>query len=478
MDRALSSVASKTCHVPRTYHIFKPTKLGARQVLHICDILAPKKRNDRIIELSAMARLDTLPIEILHLITGYLQASREGEDDADVPASFPRSKIICDLSALARTSRRFHQIFHPLLYQWTRDHEGYAVSWAIVNRSYQTIENALSVGFDLHSQVALYPEREGFSDPMCRLTPLKVAIDRGCNDVLKWLLDHGAHPDHGRIMEDPFETGDTNQRASDAATSALYYALHGHEEASLMLMDHGALVYFAQSDSEGSLVLSTTALHLAAAYGLDQVVERLLAEGAIKVDELEDGGSTPLHHAAPAFDTRKRVIEMLLQHGADPHAENDEGHRPLELAIENGDIDNVLVSIQALAASFSSYAAAKADSKKDSDAGSDDSGGDMYELSFCGAHGWSHLQLYHIMEALSTRMRSRKPSNPLEGAQEVSLILTELRSHGADFNNPPAPYVEPETEDQGLYGKSIPLFSVGCISWPSLFQRNSSRWCD
>lgn len=432
-----------------------------------------------------MARLDTLPIEILHLITGHLKASRENEDgdededDVYVPAIHPRSKIICDLSALSRTSRHFHQIFNLLLYQWTRDHEGYAVSWAIVNRSYQTIENALSVGFDLHSQVALYSKREGSSDFMIRLTPLKVAITRHCNDVLKWLLDHGADPDHGRIMEDPYETGDTNQRASDAATSALYYALHGYEEASLMLMDYGVLVYFATRGGTGdSLVLSTTALHVAAAYDLDQVVERLLAEGTIAVDEQEELGSTPLHHAASALDSRKTVIEILLQRGANPHAENDLEKRPLEEAIEHGHIDNVLVLIQALAASFSSYAAAKADSKGDSDAGTDagsnDSGVDMYELSFGAAHGWSHLQLYHIMDVLSTRLHK----NPLEGPREARLILTELRSHGADFNNPPAPYEEPETDDQILHGKSISPFTVGCISWSSLFQRNSPRWCD
>ncbi|KAK6196619.1 hypothetical protein LQW54_011359 [Pestalotiopsis sp. IQ-011] len=418
-----------------------------------------------------MARLDTLPIEILHLITGHLKASREDEDedededdaDADVPTSHPRSKIICDLSALARTSRHFHQIFNPLLYQWTRDHEGYAVSWAIENRSYQTIENALSVGFDLHSQVALYSKREGSSDFMCRLTPLKVAIDRGGNDVLKWLLDHGAHPDHGRIMEDPCKSGDTNDRASDITTSALYYALGDDEEAALMLMDYGALVYFAQNDRQGSLVFLTTALHLAASCGLDRVVERLLAAGTIAVDDFNHEGSTPLQYAAPALDTRKTVIEMLLQHGADPHAENDSGYRPLKSAIKHGNVDNVLVLIQALAASFSSYAAAKADSKEDSDAGSDtgsDSGSDadadavsedssvgMYELSFGAAHGWSHLQLYHIMDALSDRLHNI----PLEGAQEVRLILTELHSHGADFNNPPAPYEEPEEEGQGLY---------------------------
>jgi ankyrin repeat protein len=71
-------------------------------------------------------------------------------------------------------------------------------------------------------------------------------------------------------------------------------------------------------------------LHKAAAVGAWGTVELLLAAGA-NVNEATVTGETPLHFAASAQSGEDsiRVIRMLVDAGADPTAENDDGSTPL-----------------------------------------------------------------------------------------------------------------------------------------------------
>jgi ankyrin repeat protein len=71
----------------------------------------------------------------------------------------------------------------------------------------------------------------------------------------------------------------------------------------------------------------------------------LLKHGA-DVDAVDDQGNTPLHEAAgqgmpvsmgSGDPDLAEVMDTLLRHGADPRLRNDDGQTPLELARARGD---------------------------------------------------------------------------------------------------------------------------------------------
>lgn len=91
-----------------------------------------------------------------------------------------------------------------------------------------------------------------------------------------------------------------------------------------------------------------TPLHLAAAYGHEQIIGFLLASGA-DVDAREEDGETPLHYAA--WRSRLEAGRLLIGGGADVEIRNHWGRTPLLIvARETGNVDmaNVLLEAGAL----------------------------------------------------------------------------------------------------------------------------------
>lgn len=313
------------------------------------------------------------------------------------------------LAALSLTSRLFHQIFDLPLYKWNRDCKKQFLSWAIQNRSFRHMEKALALGYHLDSVIfAAFPE-EMFYD---ELRPLQIAIKCGHNDVLKWLLEHGANPDPG----DSIQSGDPDIRELVAIeTSALHMALREtkNEEAVHMLLDHGAKIYFANpiylrsTVEERPLWPDTTALHLAAIAGMVGVVERLLLRGnAIRVDYFDGSGHTALHHCASLKYSRKAIVDLLLRHGAEASVEI------LHNTLPEGHIDNVLTLMQAVA-----------------DAASLDPP--------WGFEPWTYQNLSNYIRALDSRIDEFEFSGPFGLEEEIKIILTKFIELGADFNDPP-----------------------------------------
>ena len=76
-------------------------------------------------------------------------------------------------------------------------------------------------------------------------------------------------------------------------------------------------------------VWGSTALHVAAKYNHQEVVDVLLNAGA-NPNEEEYDGDTPLHKAVRRV--HKEVIQTLMEGGADPRKENKYGYTPIDVA--------------------------------------------------------------------------------------------------------------------------------------------------
>ena len=79
----------------------------------------------------------------------------------------------------------------------------------------------------------------------------------------------------------------------------------------------------------------TAPLHDAAAFGRTRIVELLLDKGA-DVNVRNEGGETPLHYAARHGHTK--VVEILLEHGANVSEKGTGCGTPLQWAAGNGQI--------------------------------------------------------------------------------------------------------------------------------------------
>ncbi|WP_289151532.1 ankyrin repeat domain-containing protein [uncultured Salipiger sp.] len=151
-----------------------------------------------------------------------------------------------------------------------------------------TAELLLAHGADVNDS---YAEREGDAQ---RLSALYGSIAADNMAMARWLLAHGANPNDGE---------------------SLYHATElGHREGLRLLLAHGA-------DPAG-----TNALLRAMDFNDHEAVELLIAHGA-KVEEVYGGETGATASAIPALfqaarrGCDRRMVEMLLDAGADPQRE-------------------------------------------------------------------------------------------------------------------------------------------------------------
>jgi ankyrin repeat protein len=127
-------------------------------------------------------------------------------------------------------------------------------------------------------------------------------------------------------------------RSGDGFTPLHLAAYFGKDDAVRLLLDDGA-----DPDAVGTGWMRGTALHSAVSARHPGPVATLLDRGA-DPNARQWGGWTPLHGAAHNGDLE--TTELLLAHGADPTAADDEGRTVEDHANERGD-PGVVAAIRA-----------------------------------------------------------------------------------------------------------------------------------
>lgn len=213
-------------------------------------------------------------------------------------------------------------------------------------------------------------------------TPLYIAIIRNSQTTARYLIRHGADAnawcDNSQIVGTLLfeavrqskewavklllEGGADLQARNSIGRQTLYYAVaHGQESIVRILLDHAAslrttidsvydsgvaLLDFAMgksnvtvvemllkagADINGQDILGDTALHRLMRTGqqpLEQMVSLLVGLGA-QINIGNSNGDTPLHLAI--YHGRLKIVQMLLDAGAGPHATNMLGETPLDM---------------------------------------------------------------------------------------------------------------------------------------------------
>ncbi len=101
----------------------------------------------------------------------------------------------------------------------------------------------------------------------------------------------------------------------------------GHLDCIELLLDHGSPLDRKNEDEQ-------TALHLAAAHGRTDVVEKLLEVDRNAIMNEDEDSNTPLHLAS--MNKRSRTAEVLLKFGADVQSRNAKKWTPLDCAASAG----------------------------------------------------------------------------------------------------------------------------------------------
>ena len=153
-----------------------------------------------------------------------------------------------------------------------------------------------------------------------KITPLHVACADELVDIVHWLLDHGAGMNVlNEWLYTPFHVAANCGRLQSART----------------LIEHNADIHI--QGKNGRSPLHVAAMHWIK-HDQDDVIQLLLDHGA-NPNARDDNNATPLHYSSWFEYSDGGTVEgtrLLLKHGAIIDAEDNEGRTPLQLALDHG----------------------------------------------------------------------------------------------------------------------------------------------
>ncbi|KAI0840714.1 ankyrin [Hypoxylon sp. FL0890] len=284
--------------------------------------------------MTTLKTLDNLPPEILLIIAGFCGYGLSRTDRLEIA---PDQR---NFASLALVNRRLHCMFDSLLWCFNRRYGAYAygghlrpvsaVYWAASRNRIDILEKALKYKHPLGS----YLERD----------PIHRAAANGHVAACSWLLDHGAPIEYTpceRIdVGAPFTVFPWPENTVSPGCSPLYTAIMNRQESTaIFLLERGAKFWFREHRGNSS------AIHLAAFYGLPTVVEYLVKSKGTDVNLLDQQHDTPLYRAVQSGRNEK-TIQILLDLGADINPEHN-FQLPLERAIRMGHFSNAMVLLDA-----------------------------------------------------------------------------------------------------------------------------------
>ncbi len=132
-----------------------------------------------------------------------------------------------------------------------------------------------------------------------------------------------------------------DRRSGDGFTALHLAAFFGQDEAVRLFLARGA-----DPDARGTGWMRGTSLN-AAASSLQAICVEVLLEAGADPNAVQRGGWTPLHSAVHNGDPRS--VELLLAHGADATAVDDEGRSVAEMAEESHEAATIAAIAAALA---------------------------------------------------------------------------------------------------------------------------------
>lgn len=131
-----------------------------------------------------------------------------------------------------------------------------------------------------------------------------------------------------RLTECVHDKSTVSSYSKDGFTALHFACYFGQPAAARLLLENGAAV-----DTVAANPTKVMPLHSAAsARNLEAV--RLLLEHGAPVNALQQSGFCALHAAAQNGD--RAMVDLLLQHSADPKLPNDDGKTPAMVAWEKG----------------------------------------------------------------------------------------------------------------------------------------------
>lgn len=137
---------------------------------------------------------------------------------------------------------------------------------------------------------------------------LLAATSADCTEAVRLLLEHGATPDAARPLGD---------------TALMLAAQYGTTQTMRLLLDHGA-------DPNATDHYGRTTLMRAVIQGGSEKTVRLLIARKTSMEARDKTGCTALAWAA--WHGRIAIATLLLAHGADPNAQNQDGETVLAMA--------------------------------------------------------------------------------------------------------------------------------------------------